>query len=135
MDRLKLRNTFLPLIAIFVIINTLCLYYQSQLLQHQISPQVIQAGNGILFLLATISALMHYKALKNENPNAFVRSIMGSAVLKLFVIAGSALVYVYITGKARSKSAIMICMGLYIIYSIVEVAGAYRLNKEKNGGR
>lgn len=135
MDRLKLRNTFFPLIGIFVLVNILCLSFQAQLLQHQINPQVVQAGNGLLFLLAVISALMHYRALKTENPHAFVRSIMGATVLKLFSIAGVALVYIYVSGKDRSKYAILLCMGLYIIYSIVEVAGAFRLNKEKHGSR
>ncbi|BAV08458.1 hypothetical protein FLA_4499 [Filimonas lacunae] len=130
-----MRNTFLPLIAIFVIVNGLCLYFQDKLLQHQIAPNVVQGGNGLLFLLATISAMMHYRALKAENPHAFVRSIMGATVLKLFSIAGAALIYIYFSGKARSKYAIMVCMALYVIYTIVEVAGAYRLNNEKNGSR
>lgn len=135
MDRLKLRNTFFPLIGVFVLINILCVSFQAQLQQHNINPLVVQGGNGLLFLLAVISALMHFKALKTENPHAFVRSIMGATVLKLFTIAGAAFIYVYMSGPARSKYALLICMGLYIIYSIIEVAGAFRLNKEKNGSR
>lgn len=135
MDRVKLRNTFLPLIAIFVLVNALCFWYQVPMLQHGINPQVVQGGNGLLFLLAVISAVMHYRAVKAENPYAFIRSIMGATALKLFTLAGAVLVYVYLAGKAKSKYAILLCMGLYIIYSIVEVAGAYRLNKIKHGSR
>lgn len=135
MDRLKLRNTFFPLIVVFVLVNVLCLSFQAQLQLHNIDARVVQGGNGLLFLLAVISAFMHFKALKTENPHAFVRSIMGATVLKLFSIAGAALIYIYMAGKARSKYALLICMGLYIVYSIIEVAGAFRLNKEKHGSR
>lgn len=135
MDRLKLRTTFFPLIGIFVAVNIFCLSFQAQLAQKQINPQVVQAGNGLLFLLAVISAFMHFRALKTENPHAFVRSIMGATVMKLFTIAGAAFIYIYVSGKDRSKYAILVCMGLYIIYSIVEVAAAFRLNREKHGNR
>ncbi|GGH82930.1 hypothetical protein HNQ91_005933 [Filimonas zeae] len=135
MDRLTLRNTFFPLIVVFVLVNILCLSFQPQLQQRNIDPLVIQGGNGLLFVLAVISAVMHFRALKTANPHAFVRSIMGTTVLKLFSIAGAAFIYIYMAGKARNKYALLICMALYIVYSIIEVAGAFRLNKEKHGSR
>ncbi len=133
MDRLKLRNTFLPLVAIFVLVNIACMGYKDALLQHHIDPAVVQVANGILFLLAVVSALMHYRAVKNTNPHAFVRSIMGATVMKLFVIASAVFIYVYMAGSGRSVYAIFIGMGLYVLYTIFEVSGAFRLNKEKDG--
>ncbi len=135
MDRVKLRSTFLPLVTVFVLVNAACFAWKNQLLAHGVDPSVVQGANVLLFLLATLCALMHYRAIKNPNPNAFVRSIMGATVLKLFVLAGAVLVYVYFTGVNKSVPAIVAGMVLYVVYTIFEVAGAFKLNKIKDGSR
>lgn len=123
----------MPLVAVFVLVNAACLGFNNTLRQHHIDPSVVQFANGILFVLAVVSALMHYRAVKNTNPHAFVRSIMGATVMKLFVIAGAVFIYVYMAGANRNVGAIFIGMGLYVLYTIFEVSGAFRLNKEKDG--
>jgi hypothetical protein len=133
MNRLQLRNTFLPLLAIFLLVNIGCITYADQLAAHKVDTVVVKSANALLFVIAVICGMMHYRALKSDNPHAFVRSVMGATVLKLFSIAGAVLIYVYITGPRRNVPAILIGMGLYIVYTIVEVTGAFRLNKEKHG--
>lgn len=133
MNRLQLRNTFLPLLAIFMLVNIVCIGYAEQLAAKRIDAAVVQGANALLFVIAVISGMMHYRALKGNNPHAFVRSIVSAMVLKLFSIAGAVLIYVYIMGPKKNIPAILIGMGLYIIYTIVEVTGAFRLNKEKHG--
>lgn len=133
MNRLQLRNTVLPLLIIFLLVNMACISFAGKLTGAGISIPVVQGGNVLLFVVALISSMMHHRALKSENPHAFVRSVMSATVLKLFSIAGAVLVYVYITGPAKNVPGILIGMGLYVVYSIVEVAGAFRLNKEKHG--
>jgi hypothetical protein len=133
MNRLQLRNTFLPLLAIFLLVNIGCIAYADQLAAHKVDTAVVKSANALLFVIAVICGMMHYRALKSDNPHAFVRSVMGATVLKLFSIAGAVLIYVYITGPRRNVPAILIGMGLYIVYTIVEVTGAFRLNKEKHG--
>ena len=133
MNRLQLRNTFLPLLAIFLLVNIVCISSADKLAANKIDAAVVQVANVLLFAVAFISSLMHYRALKSANPHAFVRSVMGATVLKLFTLAGAVLIYVYIKGPAKNVPGIIIGMGLYILYSIVEVAGALRANKEKHG--
>lgn len=130
-----MRNTFLPLVALFVLVNAVCFAWKDGLLAQKIDPTVVQGANVLLFLLAVICAVMHYRAVKNPNPNAFVRSIMGATVLKLFVLAGAVLVYVYLAGVNKSTRAIVAGMVLYVIYSVFEVSGAFKLNKIKDGNR
>lgn len=133
MNRLQLRNTFLPLLIIFILVNMVCISFAEKLAAKKIDGAVVQVANVLLFVVAFISSLMHYRALKSENPHAFVRSVMGATVLKLFTLAGAVLIYVYVAGPAKNIPGILVGMGLYIIYSIVEVSGAFRANKEKHG--
>jgi hypothetical protein len=135
MNRLQLRNTFLPLLAIFMLVNIGCIAYADRLAAHKIDGAVVQGANVLLFVIAVVCGMMHYRALKSDNPHAFVRSVLGATVLKLFSIAGAVLVYIYVTGPKKNVPAVLIGMGLYIVYTIVEVTGAFRLNKEKHGSR
>lgn len=135
MNRLQLRNTFLPLMAIFMLVNIGCIVYADQLAARKVDGAVVQGANVLLFVIAVICGMMHYRALKSDNPHAFVRSVLGATVLKLFSIAGAVLVYIYVTGPKKNVPAVLIGMGLYIVYTIVEVTGAFRLNKEKHGSR
>ncbi len=133
MNKLKLRNTYLPLVFIFIAINAFCLIFKERLDERGVDHSVVQGANLILFSLAVVSAFMHYRAVSNSNPHAFVRSIMGATVLKLIIIAGSVFIYLYFSGSNKSIYAVLTGMGLYIIYTIFEVAGAFRLNKHSNG--
>lgn len=135
MDKAVSRKILLPLIFIFIAINSLCLVFNNRLNASGFSTDVIIAANLILFLLAIITAFMHLKALKNINPHVFVRSIMGATILKLLVIAGAAFIYLYAAGESRSAKAVLAGVGLYFIYTIFEVRMALRLNKQNNGSR
>ena len=133
MRKFGMGKEYIPLFIIFILVNTICLIYTTALVQKGFDPLVIQGANLILFVLALIGAFMHNKAVKSKNPHAFVRSIMSGMVLKLFVIGASVFIYLYLAGAQRNVKGIVIGMVLYILYSILEVKGAYRLNKEKNG--
>jgi hypothetical protein len=129
----KRRKIYLPLFFIFIAINTLCLVFKTRLQPLGINTDVLLTANIILFLLSLVSIFMHLKALKNVNPHAFVRSVMGATLLKLFVIAGSAFVYLYAAGEGRSVKAVLAAMAIYFLYTIIEVRSVFSLNKQKNG--
>lgn len=126
---LKLPNTYLPVIALFVFICGVCLMLRNWMTANSVSMVVVLCVNLLLFSLAMICTAMHHMAVKNPNPAAFVRSIMGATVLKLFVLTAAVMVYVYITGVKQSAPAIISGMILYAVYTVVEVKGAYKLNK------
>jgi hypothetical protein len=88
-------------------------------------------GNLILFLLTLIACIIHIRALKNNNPYAFVRAVTLASFLKLIVIAISVVIY-FAAVKTRSIYAIALAMVFYIVYTIFEVKGAMRLNRERN---
>jgi hypothetical protein len=132
MTKLKLHNTYLPLIFIFVSVNALCVIFNEKLNAIGINHLVVQGANLLLFLLMFVSAYLHLKALHNNNPHAFLRSVMSATVIKLFVIAGATFIYLFVAGEQRSVYAVLVGMGLYIVYTIVELRGLFRMNKQNN---
>ena len=132
MRKLKIDRNYLYLLILFVAASCVFLALKGNQLNGKINYDVAEVGNVLLFGLAMISCALHLKAIKNPNPNAFVRSIMLSMIIKFFVLIGALGAYLYMVGRMRNTPAIFICMGLYVVYTILEVRGAYLLNLKKN---
>lgn len=134
MKKFRLQRNYINLLLLFVIINTVCLFYRNGAihLSFFVDVYVVVIANLILFLLALLGSYRHGKALENKNPNVFIRSIMGMTVLKFFVLVAAALVYVFTAKQSRNVPAILISLVLYILYAVMEVAAAYNMNKNKS---
>lgn len=131
MKKFRLPKSFLHLLILFVLTSTICLGFMYKQYDDRVNYRVVEAGNVLIFLLSMVSCYMHLKAAQSNNPNAFVRSIQGSFLLKLFVLVGATFIYVYTVGPARNSPAIFICMGLYVLYTILEVRDAFKLLSQK----
>ncbi|MEP6682102.1 MAG: hypothetical protein ABJA35_02535 [Parafilimonas sp.] len=131
MDKTAFRDFFRPIIIFFILINAFCFGCAKWLDAKGVDHNVLMMGNLILFFLTLIACFIHIKALKNNNAYAFVRGVTMASFLKLIVIAASVAVYFVVT-ETKSIYAIALCMVLYIAYTIFEVKGAMRLNRDKN---
>jgi len=91
----------------------------------------VAVGNLLLYSLSALTVWMHLKAIQSPNPNMFTNSVMGSTVLKLFVLGIATVIYLVIVGKDRSVFGIVATMVLYIIYTVLDVKAALILNKKQ----
>ena len=98
---------------------------------YNIDGTVVIIGNFILFLVSLATLVITQRSFKSANPQAFVRSIYAGFIIRFFVVAISAFVYIMVAKKAVSKPALMICAGLYIIYSVLEISKLLQLLKPK----
>ncbi len=130
----KLPKIFLSVILLFTFVNAFCLLFAGVLDTHKINHLVLMVSNLLLFLLSIISLTMHYKAMKNTNPNVFIRSVMGGSFMKLMVIAAAIVAYLSLAGANRSLYAVLCTMVLYVFYTIIEVRNALKMNRKVNGG-
>lgn len=128
------RKLFLPLVVLMLVVNVLAVMLNSSLQQKQIDGLVVVCANTLLFIICASSLYMQVKSMNNSNPHAMVRGVMGSVVLKLFVLGTAAFIYLYAAGENKSVNALFISMGLYIVYTWLEVRIAMRLNPPKHGG-
>ncbi|HEY1113853.1 MAG TPA: hypothetical protein VGE66_09835 [Chitinophagaceae bacterium] len=128
------RRGFLPIVILFVLLNAFFIVGRSLLERWGASQDVLIWGNLLLFALTMISFIVAQKGLKSTNPHAFVRSVYGSIMLKLFVSLIAAFVYIFLTRKELNKPAFFSLMGLYLVYTFLEVSTLTRMLKQRAHG-
>jgi len=131
MNKTELSRFFRPVIIFFILINALCLSCANWLDNKNIDHIVLMYANLILFLLTLIACYIHIKAVNNNNPYAFVRSVTLASLIKLLVIVASIAIY-FFTAETKSVYAVITAMALYIVYTLFEVKGAMRINRDRN---
>lgn len=119
-----------PLLLLFIVINLLSVINRQWFLKKGVDPDVILVGNLILFIVSLTAFLLTENALRSSNPQAFVRAMYGSFMIKFFVIAIIAFVYIMIVKKNVNKPALLVCGALYILYTTIETIGLMKLLKQ-----
>lgn len=120
-----------PLIVLFVLVNALAIVFQRKLEAKQVSVDVVITANLILFAIGMLNIYLQAKNLQNPNPRAIVRGMMVGTLFKLLVVAGAVLAYLVVTGPNRNRPGVLVGMGLYVIYTVLEVKISLRLNPKK----
>lgn len=122
---------FRPAIFIFFLLNLGFFTLQNRLKEWGFHQEVLVYGNIIVFAICLITYLMSAKGLKSKNNHLFFRLVYGGFIIKLFLIAGIAFAYIMTFKKEVNKPALFLCMGLYVVYTIIEVNGLMKLGKQK----
>ena len=130
MNRPSHRN-FLPAIMIFLILNSGFLIMMKRLEAWGFDYSVLVFGNIIVFGISLLSYWMAVKGLATKNNHAFFRWVYGSVMMKLFILAGVAFVYIMMNKKEVNKPGLFFCMGLYVIYTFIEISGLMKVSKQK----
>ncbi|MEO6611790.1 MAG: hypothetical protein ABIT05_02615 [Chitinophagaceae bacterium] len=92
---------------------------------------VVLSANVIIYFATAFSFWFSERSLRSPNPNASVRSLYGSFMIKFFVIIMAALIYIMVEKKNVNKPALFVSMGLYLVYTILEVSSLQKLLKQK----
>lgn len=129
---LSQKNAWLYLVFIFIIISVLFYFNAHFLEKKNVSVWVILGGNTVLFFASLVSFIMHKNGLKSSTNSGFFRNTYGSFMIKIVICLIAAFAYIYSSGNSINKAAIFVCMGLYLLYTFVEVAIV--LKKPKNNG-
>jgi hypothetical protein len=130
MQKDSFAKKILPLFFLFVIVNTVILIWQKQLQGIKIDALVVFYANLLLFAISVFGVAVHMKAYNKKNPNLVVRSVMSLMLLKFFVLAATVFIYLFVAGSNRSVYAVFVGMFLYIIYTILEVRIALKMNDQ-----
>lgn len=130
MSKNKLKG-FMAVILVFIVLNGFFISAKNMLQRWNIDQDVVIIGNGLLFIITLISFLLAQRGLRNPNPHAFVRSVYMSVMLKLFACIIAAFIYIAMYKSNLNKPALFICMGLYLVYTFLEVASLMKLMKQK----
>src|SRR5258708_11875495 len=124
-------SSLLPVIILFIVLNSLFISGRNFLERIGADQSVLIAGNLVLFAATLLSFFFARRGLKSENQQAFVRSVYVSIMVKLFICIIAALIYIFLFRKDLNKPALFTCMGLYLVYTLLEVSILTKLLKEK----
>lgn len=116
------NKNIVPLIFVFLVIEVLIYVFRNFLELHGFDWQVLSGGNVFIYLVTAVSMNMLTKGLNAANTNAFLRNAYSGILIKLFACAGAAFIYILASGKNLNKPALFACMGLYLIYTFVELS-------------
>lgn len=122
---------FAPVVLLFVVLNALALAFGSRMAAWNIDQDVVIAGNVFVFAVTFFSFLIAERGLQHKNPHAFMRSVFGSIMFKMFLCIIAAFVYISIYKKGLNKAGLFISMGLYLVYTFLEVSVLTRMLRRK----
>ncbi len=122
MTKKNKTGPFFPITTLFLVLTTFYIFGFSLLSEWGFDIRVLVVANTLLYGLTFISFYIAKKGLANKNPHVFVRSIMGSMMIKFFVIIIATVVYLMLFRANFNKPAFFTSMGLYLVYLFLEVS-------------
>jgi RsiW-degrading membrane proteinase PrsW (M82 family) len=131
MDNKNFLRAIFPILLIFIISNGFILTADKLATKWDIDTDVVIIGNLVLFAATVISFFFYYKALRNNNVQAFLRMVYGGMFLRMMICLFTAFIYIMIVGKAVNKGAIITCLFFYLLYSFVEIALLMKQSKQR----
>jgi hypothetical protein len=132
MQKSRIANSEIQVLFLFLIMSGIFYVLKNLIDQTTVNYNVLIFGNLLLFIVSWISIRMSIKAVRHENVQVFLRLMYGSFILKFFVLAIAAFIYISIFKKEVNKPALFGCFGLYILYTAIEVRSVLKQSKKPN---
>jgi Ca2+/Na+ antiporter len=107
--------------ALFLLVNASVYIFKKPLLDIGFGLGFLLMANLILFLLGVGGFLIQLKALQSKSMNSFIRGVYVALILKIFVVIIGLASYLFITHGKINKPSLFTALGLYIIYTLIEV--------------
>lgn len=130
MNKLSLR-ILRGLFSVFLVVAGLSLLLKDRLAEKGVDWLVLFCGNFLVFAVTLAAFGLTNRALRSEKPQAFVRAMYGGFLIKFFVLALAAFVYIMVAKKGVNKTALGACAVLYILYTAIEIRGLMQMLKEQ----
>ncbi|MFT4023797.1 MAG: hypothetical protein QM664_08460 [Flavihumibacter sp.] len=113
---------------IFVLVNLGLRVFADRLATAGVDRTVIQVGNLVLFLVFWLSLVIRSRGTADPKSPAFLTPVYAGMMLKFFGLAIAAFFYIYFARDQVNKPALFVCMGLYLVYSLIELAAQRKPN-------
>lgn len=97
----------------FIVLSVMIVAGWNYLANHTINPWVVLIANGVLCLVTLLNIAYHTASLQKSNPQAVLRSVMASTMIK-FIFSGG--ICAHLLNSCRS---IPKCVCGYFVYGTV----------------
>ncbi len=131
MKKPNFLTQILPFILILILVNSILTVFREKLEVQNFDVTFIVVGNLLLFSLTVLGFWIQTKGASSANVNAFLRGIYSSLLMKMLVVVGALFIYIAIVGGSINQNAVFTCMGLYILYTAVEVIILTKIVRKK----
>lgn len=128
----SLFKKFIPLTALFLLINLVVFIFEPSLKGYGFNISFLLVANTILFIITFLGFYLQTKGVSSTNINAFIRGVYSSLLVKMFVVVGAILIYILMMGGAVNTPSILASMGIYLVYTTVEVVQLMKIARRKN---
>lgn len=116
--------------AIILLVTSLLALFAGLWLAKGWSVSVVVMGANLLLYALTLYLFRRTKkSFTDPNPQVSIRAIMSGFMIKFFVLAVAALVYIFVMRKAVSIPALLCSATLYLLYTTVEIRALLLLLK------
>ncbi|MFZ9718962.1 MAG: hypothetical protein ACO3BD_06355 [Chitinophagaceae bacterium] len=122
---------YIPLFVFWSICSTAVFAFRQSLESTGFDVKVLLTGNVYLFVLCVISLYMHINGFFHPRTQAFLRSVYGTMMLKMFLTAAVILIYAFFAGRQLNSPAVFSGMGLYFVYTFLELRVVFALLKQQ----
>jgi hypothetical protein len=126
-----MQKKYVPVIVLFIFINGMVFIFKPFLQLNGFETGFLLIANAVLFILSLSGFFIQVKGLKSSNINAFIRSIYISLLLKMVIIMIAVIAYIFITGGKVNKPSLFTSMGLYFLYTSIEVTQLMKIARRK----
>ncbi|MCE2844492.1 MAG: hypothetical protein ACK4V7_02460 [Chitinophagaceae bacterium] len=117
---MMLNKKFLPVTALFVLMNTMGLYCIYFFPIKGIKLSFILVVNLMLFVLALFN-FWRIQKMDLSKPNQMVQSVMMGTLVKMMIFAIAALIYSRQNLGPVGLITLFISMGIYLMYTFLEI--------------
>ncbi len=128
----KNQTGIFPITIVWMFFNVVILIGKAFLKDYTYDWGFLFWSNGFLFLISIGGFLLQRKGLNSVNPHAFVRGVYSSMIFKMFVCMIVVLVYVFLFRNKINKPGLFTAMGMYIVYTVVEVSTLMKVARNKD---
>ena len=125
------RNRFRAASIFFILVNAGAVLFRDKLESYGFDLILVIIGNLFLFFVSGFSFMLMVKGLAAKNNTTFLRMFYSSFIFKFILVAIAAFIYIMYANKEVNKPGIFLCLGLYLIYTVIEVSVLMKVSKER----
>jgi hypothetical protein len=104
-------------LLVFIVLSAVFFYMRTAAPQYQFPA--LMGANIVMLILALLSFLLVTRQM-DKKPEAFVRGVYASSLLKLMVCMFSVLIYALLNRHNLHKPTLFVMFGIYAVYSATE---------------
>lgn len=120
---------YIAFFVLMIVVSTALLLFESEWTEMGLNVGFVLAANLLLFFITTMAFYVVSAQIKSSI-HRFMRGVYTSFLIKMFLMAGALLLY-GLSVDNINRPAIFVALGIYVLYTGIEVFQLMRLLRQK----